>query len=552
MNDTLISALLDPLKERSSQSGIFFDTDDGRSSFRSSFLSYPSLYQKILTAAHHFRSVGIVKGSKVIFPFATSEDGIAAFFALIRAGAIPLSVKTPPSHDSSKEYAKYLLGLIARFHVNFIVNVVGLDQVLLPASVQRISVSAEPQHSAEIDWIAPTAEEIAYVQFSPDANSEAKGVSVKHSQVIAQLKMLTLQDTRKQHDIAASWLPLYDETGLIGTLFTALYAGHNVHLCSPAQFFKDPVKWLSDLSEQGVSITNLPHFGAVYLMKKLQGSVADLHDIHLEHVRRIYIGGDMIDAFTVNQLADQLKPYGLSRTALTPCYGMAEAGLMVSCKSTTPVKHDLLRVSNRMAIPIASVGTLLPGFDLRVMRADGTFAETGSEAGAKEDICGEIYLRGGTLSDSYFEDDEPLLGDNGFYHTGDMGYVEAGELYITGRIGELINIEGNSYYLSYLENALQIHPELSPGGGVIISESGQLLVFVELDQLRSEAHLLNLRTELVQLLLLLTGLAVPEECVIFVGHGEIKRSNGNLKRDVVRQAFIDENLKNYELGFTAA
>ena len=550
MPDTLFSALLDPLRKRSSQSGIFLDTDDEVPSF----LSYPCLYRKILGAAYNFRSFGIAKGTKVMFPFATSGDAIAAFLALIWIGAIPLAIKAPPHGDTkqAKEYAHYLLCLLKRFAVSIVIDAEGIARVPMPASVRRIPVLTESLGHDGFNWTAPDAEDIAFVQFSSGTTNDAKGVAVSHAQLIAQLKMITAQDGRTKQDVGANWQSLYHDMGLIVSLLSSLYVGHNLYVCPPARFWTDPIAWLFSLSDHAVSITTLSHFGLVYLLKKLQNpelDVCSLRKLNLTRLRHIYLSGATMDAYSINRLAEQLAPYGLDRAALTPCYGMAETVLMVACQSRT---HDLTlqkqqEQQKRLPIPqvisAVSVGRLLPGFDIKVMRADGAVAEIGEH--------GELWLCGGTLCNHYFEDETSMLDKDGFYHTGDMGYIEEGSLFITGRMGEHIHVDGQNYYLSHLENTLQTHPELRSGGAVIIPSSEGLVVLADPHQFRSNGQLSALRAELPQLLQLMTGLLISVENVIFVRHGQLKYTScGKLQRHLVSKALAQRKLKIYELDAT--
>jgi fatty-acyl-CoA synthase len=532
--DTILSSLILQLRDRPSRTGIFLDEDDREPSF----LSYPGIYQRVQAAARAFRCAGIAKGTRVILPFATTFDCIVAFLALAGVGAIPLSVKTPASGGNPREYAEYLRLLVSRFGASFILDVPGLVPDLLP--IPRIQVPGESGGDFA-DWAASAGDDIAFIQFSSGTTSEPKGVVIRHRQLMRQLDMIVFHDGRTIKDVGASWLPLYHDMGLIGTLLTPIYAGHDLHLCSPARFLMNPMDWLHALSAHGVSLTAIPNFGLAYLLKRIREACADdLQGLRLDQLRRIYIGSDTIDPAVVNQLADELAPYGLRRKAFSPCYGMAEAVLMVSCKS----QDDVMRVTNRMGADVVSVGPLLTGFELKLTRPEGAVAAPGE--------TGEILLRGGSIGDGYFESDRPMLDAEGFYHTGDMGFVEDGELYITGRIGDRVKINGQNYYLPHFENVLQGHPELRPGGVAIIQAGGDLIVLAEPGNYRSSERLAGLRAELSDVLLLNTGVKVSAERVFFVRRGQIKRtSSGKLQRNLVTKAFIDRELKIFELTQTA-
>src|SRR5439155_15649156 len=244
-----------------------------------------------------------------------------------------------------------------------------------------------------------------------------------------------------------------------GALLSSMHAGHSLHLDSPAGFLMNPVEWLHSLSAQRVTLSALPNFGMAYLLKRLAADeecgIDPLLNCRLDSLRRIYVGSDAIDAALASRFIRTLAPTGLPTDALTPCYGMAEAVLMVSCKVAGQQWRRSERQQRTQYRPQVSVGTVLPDFEIRIVHDDG------SACAESED--GQILLRGGTLASSYFEG--PALTDaQGFYHSGDLGYLEAGQLYISGRSGERIKIDGQSFFLPHLESCLQTHPELRPGG----------------------------------------------------------------------------------------
>lgn len=530
MADTILSRLILPLRERAPRAGIYLDDDNKGQAFA----SYREIYRGVQAAAHGFRAVGVGTGTRVIIPFDTSFDCIVAFLALVGIGAIPLSIKTPASGGNPREYGEYLCLLISRFDVGFVIDVPGLVPGQL--SVPQVRVSAEYSGGGFADWADSSGADIAFVQFSSGTTSEPKGIVIRHGQLIRQLDMIVTHDRRTEQDVVSSWLPLFHDMGLVGTLLTPIYAGHDLHLCSPAGFLLDPVEWLHGLSEHGVSVSAIPNFGLAYLLKRLEEPDVDLSALRLDKLRRIYIGSDTIDADVVSLLARKLAQYGLRGNAFSPCYGMAEAVLMVSCKQ----QEEAVRVSEKMGAAVVSVGAILEGFELRLVRPDGTPVSPGEN--------GEILLRGGSIGDGYFESDRPMLDAEGFYHTGDMGFVEDGQLYISGRIGDRVKINGQNYFLPHLENALHAHPELRPGGAAIIQASGVLAVLAKPSNFRSEARLMSLRSELSGVLLSSTGVKVPAERVYFVRRGQIKRtSSGKLQRNLVTKAFVDQQLKIFEI-----
>ncbi|WP_338885710.1 AMP-binding protein [Xenorhabdus sp. TH1] len=532
MNKNVVSSLIVPLRDRSPHIGLYLYDRRGQANF----VSYQALYQHICRAMCEFRAIGIRPGSRVILPFSTSIESITAFFALIGMKALPFSVKLPISGGSHDEYCELLQGLIRRFGCVAIVTTKAMP-IRLEGVVQVQVSTASLDHRADvegIEWANPAPEDIAFVQFSSGTTGQQKGVPIRHGQLIRQLELILSQDDRSSSDVGASWLPLYHDMGLVGSLLSTMLAGHSLHLDSPAGFLMDPLAWLASLSTHRVSITALPNFSMSYLLKRLGEADADeLSGCRFDALRRIYVGSDVIDASVVSRLTQLLQPLGLSDKAITPCYGMAEAVLMVSCKPANDTVH-LSSIEGRR--DVVSVGTVLPEFEVRIL------VEGNRQGGSGEE--GEILIRGGTLAYGYFEDERAMIDADGFYHSGDIGYLQDGHLFISGRIGERIKINGENHFLPYLENTIQSHPGLRPGGVAMIQSGKKLIVLAEPKAVSTVAELGTLRSELSTLLMAKTGIKVPREQIFLVRRGQLKRtSSGKLQRSLICQTFERQGFK---------
>jgi fatty-acyl-CoA synthase len=530
MSKNIVSSLVVALREHSPQAGLYLSNHGGQASF----VSYPALYRQIVHVMQQFRAAGIGQGTRVVLPFATSKESIAAFFALISIGALPLSVKLPASGSSRDAHHDFLQALIRRFGAIAIATTPAMT--LPPTGIAQVQVSGISQSTDEehIPWASPASDDIAFVQFSSGTTGQQKGVPIRHGQLVRQLELILSQDGRSGADIGASWLPLYHDMGLVGALLSSMLSGHSLHLDSPTGFLMDPLEWLASLSRHRVSITALPNFGMSYLLKRLgEADADDLAGCRLDALRRIYVGSDAIDASVVSRMTQLLQPLGLSEKAITPCYGMAEAVLMVSCKPA----EDTVRLSHtKNRQDIVSVGKVLPEFEVRILAEDNRQCRSGEE--------GEILIRGGTLANRYFEDVRVITDAAGFYHSGDIGYLQDGHLYISGRIGERIKINGENYFLPHLENSIQAHPGLRPGGVAMIQSSGQLIVLAEPKRINTAAHLSDLRTELSGLLISKVGIKVPPNQIFFVKRGQLKRtSSGKLQRSLICQAFESQEIR---------
>lgn len=526
---TVTSALLGSLSARPSSRGLFLPGGRGAPEL----CSYPELARRVNACAHAFLAQGVVPGSRILLPFATSVPAITAFLALVGIGALPLSIRLPGALGDLADYLAFVETLRARFGAQGIVDLPELSKFALP--LPKLALPLPDQCDVAPKWAAATGEDMAFVQFSSGTTSTPKGVPIGHRQLILQLQLITQQDARTTTDVGASWLPLYHDMGLVGSLLSSVYAGHDLHLQTPTRFLLNPLDWLAQLSERRVSISALPNFGLAYLLNQMQDAGADEWEGRsFAALRRIYLGSDSIDAAVLQRFRVALEPHGLPATALAPCYGMAEAVLMVTCHAAGQ-EPTVTALANGQRF--VSLGKAVPDFEVRIVDEDG-------RACAEHEI-GHVLVRGPTLSSGYFESDSPLVRADGYHETGDLGFLASGELHITGRCGERIKINGQHYFLSQFEHGLRDHPGLRPEAVAVVHDGDGVAVLVEPRRgPGAPTDLLELRAELATCLLARTGVKVRGEQIHFVAKGQLRRtSSGKLMRNALAQAFRDRSLR---------
>ena len=522
----MVASVLAALRNHAPERGLVLNLDRGPAAR----VSYPQLQARALQAGAAFRAAGVAVGARVVLPFATSEAAIVSFLGLIAAGAVPLSVKTASAGGGTADQAPWLATLAENFGACAIVDVdkhaavPGLPTLAPPAPLDAACDALGAPHVAAGD-------DVAFVQFSSGTTSAPKGVPIRHAQLLQQLRQITAQDGRTSCDVGASWLPLYHDMGLVGGLLTSLLAGNDLHLWSPARFLLDPIGWLETLARERVSVTAMPSFGIAYLLRRLQEEAPELHGADLRALRRIYVGSDLVDPAALNRMQAALGPMGMGTGVFAPCYGMAEAVLMVSCSRGGAPRC----VAPANGPSVASVGPLLPGFELLVQRTDGSIANDGE--------MGELLLAGGTLGESYLDAPQPFVDAAGFYRTGDLGFLDAGELFVVGRIGDDIKINGQRHSLAHLEQTLQAHPGVRPGGVAIVEAADGLIALVEPSRYRRLLTSTVLRQELAALLMVRNGIKLESARVVLLRAGQLPRtSSGKLQRSRLRQAVEDDRL----------
>jgi acyl-CoA synthetase (AMP-forming)/AMP-acid ligase II len=492
------------------------------------FVSYAALAGNVARAMRHLTTQGVGPGTRVIFPFETSEEQIVAFLALLGVGALPLSIRPHLSSATRTSYLEFVAAVHARFGAAAILDapsLLGLElplpRLALPAPIADPPVVADP--------LPPRADhELAFVQFSSGSTAFPKGVPITHGQLRRNLDMIARQDGRGVDSPGTTWLPLFHDMGLVGGLLSSLRIGHDAHVASPADFFMAPLAWLAHISKLKISHTVIPNLAIDYCLRHLVTADAeDLADIELSALRFIYLGSEPINIDNLATFCAKLADHGLRRDAFKPCYGMAEAVLMVSC---TPADASYRVVTRANGQRVISSGRLAPEFELELRDEDGRVCAPGE--------LGELHLRGGTLADRYFEDDRPMLAADGYYATGDLGYLDDGDIFIAGRSGDRFKINAQSYFSSDFEQLVESLPCVRQARVAVVQIEGRVVVLAE----PASRKILDARAEheasIVARIADATGVKVAPEDVVFIRPNQLLHtSSGKLRRHAISEAY---------------
>ncbi|WP_202985818.1 AMP-binding protein [Nostoc sp. UIC 10630] len=518
-------AMIQALKNTDSHLGLFLRQDRAA---ESKFLAYCEMYQKIAAYMEYFRTAGVTAGSRILFPFETTEGVIIAFFALVGLGAIPLSVKPYSMGVVKESYLEFLTKVTTQYQAEFVLEAPSIRSLEL--SLQRLQLpdtDIQPQESANFATITDT--DIAFVQFSSGSTSFPKGIPVTHGKIVTQMQAIANHVQNRPSDATASWLPLYHDMGLVGGLLTTLYVRHNLHLSTPMHFLMNPVEWLSELSEKKIAIAVIPDFAISYCLRRLAiTDPEEIANLNLTQLRMVFNGSEPINIDKLHQFLEVLAPYGLQPTAIKPCYGMAEAVLMISCCKLEDVPRIVTLANGCKAI---SVGQALSTFDIRLRTEDGLLCHEGE--------IGEIELRGGTLVDNYFESEHPFYNCDGFFPTGDLGVISEGELFVIGRLNDRFKINGQSYFASDFEHAIESLPFVQPSKVAIIQADDRIIVLIETKQASILQQVIDHQRQVSEIVLNQLGIKILVDNILFIRPGQLeKTSSGKLRRIAIAQAYI--------------
>lgn len=438
--------------------------------------------QELLLKASRYRhalfEAGIQKDDVVILILQHGPDLIYAFWGSILLGAIPSIMPFLTEKVTPETYRKSLTGLFGvtkpaaiitypefLLEVQTAVQESGAPITVLPAD--QINTSGAMSLDA-FPGIAPPPSDIAFLQHSSGTTGLQKGVALSHQAVLNQVKSYASAIHMTSEDVVVSWLPLYHDMGLIAGFVMPLLLGSPLVLMSPFDWVRAPYKLMQAVSEYRGTLSWLPNFAYNFCAKKIRDR--DLEDVDLSSWRAIINCSEPMRWQSHRLFSERFEPYGLKPSALATCYAMAENVFAVTQggidRAVVVDEVNLASLQRGQAVPgmgnetsikMLSAGRPIENTEVRVLSDDHN--------DTPDRQIGEIALRSDCMLTGYYnrEDltDKAFL--QGWYLTGDLGYIAEGELFVTGRKKELIIVGGKNVYPQDLEELASEVPGLHPG-----------------------------------------------------------------------------------------
>lgn len=534
--------------------------------------TYQELDQRVRALAAQLQS--LAKGSRVLLMLDNDEHYVVAFLACLYAGMIAVPV-FPPESQRQQHLAR-LIGVTSDAQVSCILATTAVLSTLGTSikdfGIARVvAVDAVDVSSAD-RWIphTPAANDIAFLQYTSGSTSAPKGVQVSHANLMANERAIESSLAISDTDIFASWLPLYHDMGLIGGLLQPLYRGVKVILMTPAFFLERPLRWLEAISRHRATVSGGPDFAYRLCLERIRES--QLPGLDLSSWRLAFSGAEPVRHETLTAFAERFAPAGFRAHAVYPCYGLAEATLLVTAGRSgrgpviTAFQTGELARGHAIAATDAAVagrqlvscGTIATGHALSIR--DST-----SLVELKSGHIGEIWVSGPSIAQGYWNNPQPTaetfveMDGTRWLRTGDLGFEHAGELYVAGRMKDLIIIRGHNLYPQDLEQHIEAEVEAIRKGRVaafaVTTENGEGIgIAAEIS--RSMQKLVS-PTALVELLSSVIGevSGEPATVVVLLNPGALpKTSSGKLQRRACRAGWQAGTLDAYAVyeqgGFT--
>lgn len=430
------------------------------------FLSFQQIEAATARLAGGLQALGLRKGDRTALILPDNDQFVLTFLACLRAGVVPVPVYPPTGLGQLSGYldnTSHIVGksgALALVTTPVIKQMLGVVKAACPHLQHITTFAAIDEPSQVFAPVDVSPDDIAFLQFTSGSTSRPKGVVLTHANLLANIENIAGEGlgADPRQDQGLTWLPLFHDMGLIGFVLTPLVHTIQVTFMSPLQFLKRPAVWLQAMSRFRATITFGPNFAYALCVKRTRPR--ELEGVDLSHWRVAGCGAEPIRAETLEQFADHFAPLGFRKSAFYPAYGLAESTLAVAFSRGVPtddVQPSTLweegravpSDSTRDALRIVNCGKAFKGHEIAIFSLDD---ELGQNPLADRQV-GEIRLRGPSVSRGYYQEPETTAKAfvNGWFRTGDLGYLVDGDLFICGRQKEVIIVNGRNFYPQDIE-----------------------------------------------------------------------------------------------------
>ncbi|MCA8923849.1 MAG: fatty acyl-AMP ligase [Planctomycetes bacterium] len=412
-------------------------------------VGYKDLLPLVRGAAAGLRARGLRPGDRFVWVATSDLHAVCAFLGGLILGAVPIPVAPPRGISGPGAWQAHVEAVRLALHPKALVGVETWLELAEDSPLPRVVVEQLPSDGPPVDGDPSTWE---HVQLTSGSTAAPKGVRVPFSNVRANAYQIGWGSDVRKGDVVVSWLPLYHDMGLVGTLLFAIYWNLDLVLMSPLTFLRRPRRWLEAISDHKGSLSPAPSFAYGYVARRVPA--AKLAGLELGSWRVAYCGAEPVHPPALRGFAAHLAPAGFPASSLLPCYGLAEATLAVTF---TPhqrglAAHTLSRAALAEghvrdpqdapdALEVALLGPPLPQTEVQLRDpVDGVTPTSPREVG-------EIWLKGPQLTPGYLDDAaaDALTHQDGWLRTGDLGSWIEGELAVLGRTKELIIVRGRNH-----------------------------------------------------------------------------------------------------------
>lgn len=469
-------------------------------------LTYGELEQKAKAIAAYLQNVCSPQ-DRVLLLFPAGLEYITAFFGCLYAGVIAIPAYPPRPNRSLGRIQNILQNAQTNLALTDSATLNSLSRQLESApelnSLQWITTDTLNQNFQQ-NWHQPkiSGDDIAFLQYTSGSTAEPKGVKIAYKNLLHNLEAIHHCFRHSEQSRGVIWLPPYHDMGLIGGVLQPLFGNFSVTLMSPLMFLQNPLRWLKAISRYQATTSGGPNFAYELCVRKFKPE--QLTGLDLSSWQVAFNGAEPINHETLNKFAKTFAPYGFDYSAFYPCYGMAEATLIISGGSkdaavvTKTVQGKALEENKIIdAHSDESYSHTLVSCGRSLINQKIAIANPDTLVHCQPGEVGEIWVSGSSIAQGYWKQPEVTAAtfdayfqdtkEGPFLRTGDLGFLDQGELFFTGRLKDMIVIKGRNHYPQDIEKTVEettswIRPSCVASFSIDMQGEEKLIILAEVER----------------------------------------------------------------------
>lgn len=523
-------------------------------------ITYRELLEIASAVAAGLRAKGLGPDETVAMMLPTCADFFYAFFGVMLAGGIAVPIYPPARPDKIEEYVERQVRILQNAEVRFLITfgqvkaVSHMMGVSLPTLLEVTTVDGLRAAGAGAPARVVATARTGFIQYTSGSTGDPKGVVLTHANILANVRGIGWAVKVRPTDVVVTWLPLYHDMGLIGSWLFALYWATPITVLSPLAFLSRPERWLWAMHDARGTLCPAPNFSFEMCARKIPERA--LEGLDLSSWRVAINAGEAVLPETLERFQERFGKHGFRAEAVMPCYGLAESSVALCVPPADRgavvdrVRREAFEREGRAepatgeerAIRFVGAGYPLPGHEVQIRDDKGTVLG--------ERVQGRIWFRGPSQTEGYFRNPDAtaaVMDAEGWMDSGDLGYWAAGELFITGRVKDLIIKGGRNVAPQEVEAAASEVAGVRRGCvasfGVEDAATGtERVVVVAETRARGREELQRIETEIVRAVEAAVGM--PPDAVQLISPQSIpKTSSGKIRRQETKALYRSGKLE---------
>jgi len=522
-------------------------------------MTYEELDRSSRMIAFGLLEKGLMPGDRVAIMLPTEAAFFEAFYGVIYGGGVPVPIYPPFRRALIEDHLRRQAGILRNAGASFLIvgsEIRRLGALLfgLTSDLRHVETARELSGAGSLEQPQPASRDgVALIQYTSGSTGDPKGVVLTHANLLANIRGMGEALEASSADTFVSWLPLYHDMGLIGAWLGTLYYGAPTVIMPPLAFLADPARWLRVIDRHRATLSAAPNFAFELCCKSIRD--VDIEGVDLSSLRRLVNGAEPVSPATIALFTRRFSRFGLRPEAMAPVYGLAEnsVGLAFPPVGRRPIVDRVQRVAlsrygravpagpeDATAFEFVACGRPIPGHEIRIVDDASMEVPDRTE--------GRLQFKGPSATKGYFRNPQKTraLFDGEWLESDDRAYIANGDVFITGRIKDIIIKAGRNIYPHELEELVGAIEGVRKGCVAAFparderTGTERLIVLAE-TRLTDEAAIGAMKGRIVEAATLLLDMP-PDEVIVVPPRTVPKTSSGKIRRSAARALYESGHL----------